>query len=877
MTSNFSARYFFVSASLLSALGAEVGDVRNGFFVGASMGARSMSIAQVRNESATSSVGNYFRAGSKLYKAGFAAQNLQTLKESLQNLVKKLADLDAKIQAAAKTKDFKDLKVLDLPNLDALEKNVADAIAQLKAQNNPDLNKALEGYSNALDELKAYGAGLLKEASDYNKDLGEAQGKYDTAVKNYQTEEAKHKVAVQQAEAKYEAEVKNYNAAKAKYDTAVQQAHDTYNAKLKNYQTEEAKHKVAVQQAEAKYEAEVKKYETAKAKYDADVQQARDTYNAAKAKYDANVQQAKNDYTSDMQKYNTAIGSYGNAKKKYGDARDPLYKNLTNTLSRFEHVTGPKAERQAKIREIVGKDYNGSLAEIKKAVKDNLDNLKTLSEVNYMGETVRYSADSAVKQGSWEAKQRVFSWNQYDNALNIGAHLREVGGKPTKDQGICGIHGSFDRCINRFTESSNFADYSLGNLTELYAWMQNELDKGLTKYQDVDRLAGILSLYHDKSFDGGMVGGFREKLGKSLPAPDAVFDSQIAQPTQATFTKPTLNLPNAFSDPKPTLNLPDFKATKPTLNLPNAFSDPKPTLNLPDFKATAPTAPTLNFNPSDMSGKIASVGQQVDGLPKAVSIPSPTQTPKPTASNPPTPQVPSKPQPMISKNPPTAIVPPYHVQTGSSSNSGIQGGPVKPGIGGVLEMFNNALYRNAGYNVSFLAGYQRFFSRHFGFSTHASVGYEYVHHNLLTSGHLQGLPTALGGHLIYDYIAPKSKKSKKKPFYGLYAGLLGSSHVYFLNSAVSHRFNLSVDYGLRFQIHKDIIKLGVSMPLLKQITRIGSLLIREDYRNFNLCLGRSTLNKENGYDTGMPLKCLLFWLKHDWYLECVSCKQKYRL
>ncbi len=196
---------------------------------------------------------------------------------------------------------------------------------------------------------------------------------------------------------------------------------------------------------------------------------------------------------------------------------------------------------------------------------------------------------------------------------------------------------------------------------------------------------------------------------------------------------------------------------------------------------------------------------------------------------------------MISKNPPTAIVPPYHVQTGSSSNSGIQGGPVKPGIGGVLEMFNNALYRNAGYNVSFLAGYQRFFSRHFGFSTHASVGYEYVHHNLLTSKHLQGLPTTLGGHLIYDYIAPKSKKSKKKPYYGLYAGLLGSSHVYFLNSAVSHRFNLSVDYGLRFQIHKDIIKLGVSMPLLKQITRIGSLLIREDYRNFNLYVSFSRL------------------------------------
>ncbi|WP_104740696.1 hypothetical protein [Helicobacter bizzozeronii] len=734
MTSNFSARYFLVSASLLSALGAEVGDVRNGFFVGASMGARSMSIAQAHKEPITSSVGNYFRT-SKLYKAGFAAQNLQTLKESLQNLVKKLADLDAKIQAAAKTKDFKDLKALDLPNLDALEKNVADAIAQLKAQNNPDLNKALEGYSNALDELKAYGAGLLKEASDYNKDLGEAQGKYDTAVKNYQTEEAKHKVAVQQAEAKYKAEVKKYNAAKTSYDTAVQQAHDTYNAKLKNYQTEEAKHKVAVQQAEAKYKAEVKKYNAAKTSYDTAVQQAHDTYNAAKAKYDADVQQAKNDYTSDMQKYNTAIDSYGDAKKKYGNARTPLYKNLTNPLSRFERVTGSKAERQAKIKEIIGRDYNGSLAEIKKAVKDNLDNLKTLSEVNYKGETVRYSADSSVKQGSWEAKQRVFSWSDYNDAWNIGAHLRQVGRKPTKDQGICGIHGSFDACVSRFENSSNFADYSLENLTQLYAWMQDELNEVLTKYQDVDRLAKILSLYHDKSFDAGMVGGFGEKLGKSLPAPDAVFDSQIAQPTQATFTKPTLNLPNAFSDPKPTLNLPDFKATKPTLNLPD-FKATKPTLNLPDFKATAPTAPTLNFNPSDMSGKIASVGQQVDGLPKAVSIPSPTQTPKPTASNPPTPQVPSKPQPMISKNPPTAIVPPYHVQTGSSSNSGIQGGPVKPGIGGVLEMFNNALYRNAGYNVSFLAGYQRFFSRHFGFSTHASVGYEYVHHNLLTSKHL---------------------------------------------------------------------------------------------------------------------------------------------
>ncbi|WP_104629382.1 OmpH family outer membrane protein [Helicobacter bizzozeronii] len=569
MTSNFSARYFLVSASLLSALGAEVGDVRNGFFVGASMGARSMSIAQAHKEPITSSVGNYFRT-SKLYKAGFAAQNLQTLKESLQNLVKKLADLDAKIQAAAKTKDFKDLKALDLPNLDALEKNVADAIAQLKAQNNPDLNKALEGYSNALDELKAYGAGLLKEASDYNKDLGEAQGKYDTAVKNYQTEEAKHKVAVQQAEAKYEAEVKKYNAAKTSYDTAVQQA--------------------------------------------------RDTYNAAKAKYDADVQQAKNDYTSDMQKYNTAIDSYGDAKKKYGNARTPLYKNLTNPLSRFERVTGSKNEHQAKIREIVGRDYNGSLAEIKKAVKDNLDNLKTLSEVNYKGETVRYSADSSVKQGSWEAKQRVFSWSDYNDAWNIGAHLRQVGRKPTKDQGICGIHGSFDACVSRFENSSNFADYSLENLTQLYAWMQDELNEVLTKYQDVDRLAKILSLYHDKSFDAGMVGGFGEKLGKSLPAPDAVFDSQIAQPTQATFTKPTLNLPNAFSDPKPTLNL-------------------------PDFKATAPTAPTLNFNPSDMSGKIASVGQQVDGLPKAVSIPPPTQTPKPTASNPPTPQVPSKPQP----------------------------------------------------------------------------------------------------------------------------------------------------------------------------------------------------------------------------------------
>ncbi|CCB80692.1 dextran-binding lectin [Helicobacter bizzozeronii CIII-1] len=483
MTSNFSARYFLVSASLLSALGAEVGDVRNGFFVGASMGARSMSIAQAHKEPITSSVGNYFRT-SKLYKAGFAAQNLQTLKESLQNLVKKLADLDAKIQAAAKTKDFKpDLKALDLPNLDALEKNVANAIAQLKAQNNPDLNKALEGYSSALDELKAYGADLLKEASDYNKDLGEAQGKYETAVKNYQAEKAKHDDAV-----------KDYNTKKAKYDADLTKHNDAeaaYKTALKNYNDKKAKHDDAV-----------KDYN------DAEVE-----YNTKKAKYDADVQQAKNDYTSDMQKYNTAIGSYGDAKKKYGNARTPLYKNLTNPLSRFERVTGSKNERQAKIREIVGKDYNGSLAEIKKAVKDNLDNLKTLSEVNYKGETVRYSADSSVKQGSWEAKQRVFSWSDYNDAADIGAHLRQVGRKPTKDQGICGIHGSFDACVSRFENSSNFADYSLENLTQLYAWMQDELNNVLTTHHNVDRLAKILSLYHDKSFDAGMVGGFGRKVG----------------------------------------------------------------------------------------------------------------------------------------------------------------------------------------------------------------------------------------------------------------------------------------------------------------------------------------------------------------------------
>ncbi|WP_158652418.1 hypothetical protein [Helicobacter felis] len=144
----------------------------------------------------------------------------------------------------------------------------------------------------------------------------------------------------------------------------------------------------------------------------------------------------------------------------------------------------------------------------------------------------------------------------------------------------------------------------------------------------------------------------------------------------------------------------------------------------------------------------------------------------------------------------------------------------RPNFSNMTRAFNNAFYHNINITGSLMAGYQRFFSRHFGFSLNASLGYGYMHsptyNNLSFFKRLQDVQMDLGGNLIYDFNMPKDDRSHL--FYGVFAGLEGGFTEFILGAGNKNlwrtSYNLDVDLGLRFQFSTNIIKWGVDIPLM---------------------------------------------------------------
>ncbi len=147
---------------------------------------------------------------------------------------------------------------------------------------------------------------------------------------------------------------------------------------------------------------------------------------------------------------------------------------------------------------------------------------------------------------------------------------------------------------------------------------------------------------------------------------------------------------------------------------------------------------------------------------------------------------------------------------------------IKPSLAPLAKGINqsSSLFSNISYNVDLLAGYQYFFSGHFGFSFHVSVGYGYIHSPIFNSlsffKHLQDIKINLGANLIYDFNTPTDYKSPV--YYGVFAGVQGGNTNFVLNT--NNRalwrasYNLGLDLGLRFQFSSNIIKVGVDIPLV---------------------------------------------------------------
>ncbi|WP_233704645.1 hypothetical protein [Helicobacter bizzozeronii] len=162
-----------------------------------------------------------------------------------------------------------------------------------------------------------------------------------------------------------------------------------------------------------------------------------------------------------------------------------------------------------------------------------------------------------------------------------------------------------------------------------------------------------------------------------------------------------------------------------------------------------------------------------------------------------------------------------HQQLDSLPNiSVVHSAQIKPNLAPLAKSINQSsrLFSNIGYNVDLLAGYQYFFSQHFGFSTHISVGYGYIHSPLFGSvfSHLQDVKVNLGGDLIYDFNAPTDYQSPI--YYGMFMGMQGGSANFVLNANNQAlwraSYDLGLDVGLRLQFSSNIIKWGVIVPLI---------------------------------------------------------------
>lgn len=184
--------------------------------------------------------------------------------------------------------------------------------------------------------------------------------------------------------------------------------------------------------------------------------------------------------------------------------------------------------------------------------------------------------------------------------------------------------------------------------------------------------------------------------------------------------------------------------------------------------------------------------------------------------------------------------------TGSPVHSSSAAPNIQPSLAPLVSTINGAskLYSNVGYNTNLSTGYQHFFSRRWGFSAQAGLGYEWFSSPLFSKSplfnRLQGLRMALGGHLIYDFKAPQSQRGL---YCGVFVGLLGTNNHYFLTTKSAqtywkYSFNVHVSAGLRFQLRRSVLKLGVSSPLVPRVVNLqaGStrFLIHETFRNFNL-------------------------------------------
>ncbi|MFC3847547.1 hypothetical protein ACFOPX_03210 [Helicobacter baculiformis] len=171
---------------------------------------------------------------------------------------------------------------------------------------------------------------------------------------------------------------------------------------------------------------------------------------------------------------------------------------------------------------------------------------------------------------------------------------------------------------------------------------------------------------------------------------------------------------------------------------------------------------------------------------------------------------------------------------------------VHASLGSFVDTINGAskFYSNVGYNANVITGYQHFFSRRLGFSLQASAGYEWVQSPLFQKSPLfnrmQGARVALGGDLLYDFKAPATQSGL---YCGLFAGLFGTNSHYFLTTKAlqtywKYSFNVHWNAGLRFQLGSNIVKLGVSSPLIPRVINLqaGSthFLVHETFHNFNL-------------------------------------------
>ncbi|MFC3847253.1 hypothetical protein ACFOPX_01720 [Helicobacter baculiformis] len=148
---------------------------------------------------------------------------------------------------------------------------------------------------------------------------------------------------------------------------------------------------------------------------------------------------------------------------------------------------------------------------------------------------------------------------------------------------------------------------------------------------------------------------------------------------------------------------------------------------------------------------------------------------------------------------------------------------IKPSLVPLAKSINQSsskFFSSIGYNVDLLAGWQYFFSGHFGFSIHTSVGYGYINSPLFNSaslfGRLQDIKINLGSNLIYDFNTPTHYKPPV--YYGMFVGVQGGSTNFVLNAKTKAlwraSYDLELDIGFRFQFSSHILKYGINIPLI---------------------------------------------------------------